>query len=355
MLAPGFASDPDPYFVDRDADVNLNNRILTSVAFLGIKKNGRFQPRGTAFFVGYIQDQHRFDHLVTAEHVVSMLLSSGHEIWLRANLKSGAAAEFHIESTSFRFHPDNEKESTDVAVCPFNRTFTDEGTGELIEIDAAPLWLVEGPQGFLPSADFSENFIGLGAEVAIVGLFRSHYGQNRNIPIVRVGNISALPSEPIKTDYTGYIKAYLIEARSIAGLSGSPVIVMPDTAVTLARGLGGDWPQGAALLGLMHGHFDVQNLNEDVVADADSPSRSVHTGIGIVVPVEKIVETINHPELVAMRKEIVSNTRKSGGATADLATDETEASPPATDANPTHREDFMRLVGAAARKREPED
>jgi hypothetical protein len=30
-------------------------------------------------------------------------------------------------------------------------------------------------------------------------------------------------------------------------------------------------------------------------------------------------------------------------------------SPPATDENPTHREDFMRLVNAAARKPEPKD
>jgi hypothetical protein len=44
------------------------------------------------------------------------------------------------------------------------------------------------------------------------------------------------------------------------------------------------------------------NLNEDVVADQDDPQRSVHTGFGVVVPVEKIIETVKHPELVAMRK-----------------------------------------------------
>jgi hypothetical protein len=48
------------------------------------------------------------------------------------------------------------------------------------------------------------------------------------------------------------------------------------------------------------------NLNEDVVADQDDPQRSVHTGFGVVVPVEKIIETVKHPELVAMRKAVAA-------------------------------------------------
>jgi len=62
----------------------------------------------------------------------------------------------------------------------------------------------------------------------------------------------------------------------------------------------------------MHGHFDVVNLNEDVIADDDEPTRSIHTGIGVVIPVRKILETLEHPELVAMRKAIVSRLRQSG-------------------------------------------
>jgi len=116
------------------------------------------------------------------------------------------------------------------------------------------------------------------------------------------------------------MKAYLVEARSIAGLSGSPVIVMPDSALMLAKGLGGNWPQGAALLGLVHGHFDVPRLNEDVVTNEENPKGGVHTGIGLVVPIEKILETMHHPELVAIRKEIAERMRESGGGgTADVA------------------------------------
>ena len=130
----------------------------------------------------------------------------------------------------------------------------------------------------MPTEEFTKKSIMLGAEIAIVGFFRSHYGKNKNVPIIRAGNISALLGEPIFTKYAGYIQGYLIEARSIAGLSGSPVFVFPDPAILLAKGLVGDMGQGAALLGLMHGHFDVPNLNEDVVADEDEPSRGIHTG-----------------------------------------------------------------------------
>jgi hypothetical protein len=283
--------------VERDARVNLSDKVLKSVAFIGIKKDGRFQPRATAFFVSYKQEQHSFDHLVTAEHVIAGLLTKGHDIWLRVNLKNGDGGEVRLnDPIAFRFHP-NEQERTDVAVCPFTpNAFEDDETGESLTADTVSLVLEETERGFLPTEEFSRQSMGLGAQIAIVGLFRSHYGKNRNVLIVRVGNISALPGEPVFTSYAGYVSAYLVEARSIAGLSGSPVFALPDPAMVVARVLDrGTLGQGAALLGLMHGHFDIPNLNEDVVADEDAPTRGVHTGIGVVIPVNKILETIRHP------------------------------------------------------------
>lgn len=169
-----------------------------------------------------------------------------------------------------------------------------------------------------------------------------------------MGNICTLLEEPVLTKYAGYIKAYLVEARSVAGLSGSPVIVLSDPTVLSARILltGKLEKQPCALLGLMHGHFDVQNLNEDVVSDDDDPKQSVHTGIGIVVPVEKIIETIRHPELMSIRKAIVQKLRKSG-ATPDIIPDDgpLEAKAP----NLHHREDFTALLNAATRKPQSKD
>ena len=64
--------------------------------------------------------------------------------------------------------------------------------------------------------------IGIGSEVYFPGLFVHHHG--RNEPIVRGGIVSSMPTEPVLTEF-GEIHAYLAEARSVGGLSGSPVIV----------------------------------------------------------------------------------------------------------------------------------
>ena len=108
---------PDPYFIRRDTDaMNISDVSRKCVAFLGIRKNGRFHPKATCFFVRYTEDQHSFDHLVTAEHVISGLLTKGHDIWLRANKETGGCCEIRFDDPHvFRFHPNNEVEPTDVS------------------------------------------------------------------------------------------------------------------------------------------------------------------------------------------------------------------------------------------------
>src|ERR1700733_1329755 len=212
---------------------------------------------------------------------------------------------------------------------------------------------LNGPRSFVPLGKTADDLIRPGADVAIIGLFRSHYGANRNIPIIRVGNIAANLGEPVYTAYAGYIQAYLIEARSISGLSGSPVFIVcsPElnviAGIARARGQKLEASVGLGILGMMHGHFDVPNLNEDVVSDSEEPERGVHTGIGVVIPVQKVIETIQHPDLTEMRKETAKKLREKG-ATSDLASDD-EALPPASDANSKHREDFNSLLDAAVK------
>jgi hypothetical protein len=105
------------------------------------------------------------------------------------------------------------------------------------------------------------------------------------------------------------------------------------------------------LFGLVHGHFDVKNLNEDVVADSESDaSGSINAGMAVVIPIEKIMETINHPDFLAERMECATRDREATGATPDAVQDVGEDLP-ASDENPTHLEDFTSLLNEAARKR----
>jgi hypothetical protein len=102
----------------------------------------------------------------------------------------------------------------------------------------------------------------------------------------------------------------------------------------------------------MHGHFDIKNLNMDVVTDNETEALgAINAGVGVVIPVKKIVETVDQPDVMELRRKLIAEASTSG-ATPDIEDDD---GPPASDANPNHRGDFMRLVAAAARKPEPKD
>jgi len=69
------------------------------------------------------------------------------------------------------------------------------------------------------------GFYGVGDECFMLGRFIGHDGRQENLPTVRFGNISMLPEEKIKTPQGNFVDAFLIETRSQAGYSGSPVFV----------------------------------------------------------------------------------------------------------------------------------
>jgi hypothetical protein len=82
-----------------------------------------------------------------------------------------------------------------------------------------------------------------------------------------------------------------------------------------------------------------------------------------VIPALEIIRILLTPELVKMREKFEDDRmdiiRRSRGApkpeVAIKKTDGASSSRLSNDANPTHREDFTRLLGAAARKPAQED
>ena len=291
------------------------------VAFLGDRTTGVFRPRATAFFVSYDYKQFTWYAVVTAEHVVSQLRLSGYEIWMRVNTVDGDVLEVPLPHDAWRFYPD-DRNLSDVAVCPMSppsAVVRDDGKPVALDILVVAL---NGKDGQLATKELiEERQIGVGDEVISIGLFRSHFGRGRNIPIVRTGNIATLLDEPVETRYCGFTDAYLIETRSIGGLSGSPVFVN----LPAWRAIDGSWKFQAGqrqvhLLGLMHGHFDVTDMNSDVAEDAIAKGlNSIHTGIGIVIPVEKIVSTMEHPDFIEIRDRLVAQSREEAGAVPDIA------------------------------------
>lgn len=273
---------------------------LKSVAYVGVMSAGKFHPRATCFFVGISEGGHLFQYLVTAEHVIERALSAGNEIFVRANFVGGGCGQIKLELGQFVFHPNSASDATDVAICPFGFVWVDE-EGKEVKIDACALDLDKGQKSFAPDDNFLKESMRFGAEVCIVGLFSGHAGRDANEPVVRVGNIAALPKEKVVTANGKEIEALLIEARSIGGLSGSPVVLYPSMFNFIARKLRDPnySTKAAALIGLVHGHFDLP-LAEGF--QESGSSAGVNSGIGVVVPVQKILDTLDHPDLIAIRK-----------------------------------------------------
>jgi hypothetical protein len=248
---------------------------------------------GTAFFV-FVPSEIEgtsYGYLVTAKHVASKM--DGQPFLIRVNTKDGKSMLISGKGAHWWTHPTDN--SVDVTVIPWIPP-------ENVEYKAVTTSM------FLTDAVVKEKSIGSGDEVFITGLFAHLSGSKRNLPIVRMGNIAMMPSEPVSTS-AGEIEAYLIEARSIGGLSGSPVFVRE----TVRLGLGSFY-----LLGLMHGHWDLapSAKNDAILMDEDTVGR-VNMGIAIVIPAQKIMEVLNHPELVEIRRKNDEKMRKARLPTPD--------------------------------------
>lgn len=141
-----------------------------------------------------------------------------------------------------------------------------------------------------------ENEVGLGEEVFVVGLFRHHHGNDKNIPIVRVGNLASVGEERVVTRDVGEMDAMLIEARSVGGLSGSPVLLNLGTVRTIGGQLKVAKEGMEFLVGLVHGHFDTARSTLDAAAEdvsSDGSVERVNTGIAVVVPFHSISSVVD--------------------------------------------------------------
>jgi hypothetical protein len=185
--------------------------------------------------------------------------------------------------TRWIFHA-NPTEIVDVAVLPLPRNAVGMVDHSAFELNSAAT-----------DAVIEELHIGLGEDVFLVGLFANHHGKRRNIPIVRFGNIAAMREEHVNTK-SGDMDVYLIEARSIGGLSGSPVFVHLGNQRRVGNNqvMHANSPEGVFyLLGLMHGHWDVDESKIDGTADVKGTGK-VNMGIAMVVPVQNLWKLSNN-------------------------------------------------------------
>jgi hypothetical protein len=254
------------------------------VVFIGfrVKPDDSFRPCGSAFWV--VRPRPHFPkeniaYMVTAAHVVKGMTDRAIDtITLRVNFTGGSCGFIDTKAKNWTFHDDP---TADIAVLSigFNTAEHDHRA-----------W----PMNWTASSEkIKEYGIGPGDELFFIGMFARHFGTTMNIPIVRMGNIAAMPfaDNPIQTK-VGPVVADLAEARSIGGLSGSPVFI--DIFGSMRRV---PFPPPHAglqflLLGLIHGHYDEAEDSTDNLADDGIRKTKINMGIAVVIPVERIAEVL---------------------------------------------------------------
>lgn len=262
---------------------------------------------GTGFLVGVASKtsaQYFHIYAITNDHIICSQKDGN--IYtspvIRWTLPSGETKYIKKEVGDWLPHP-----VADVAITAIG-TFT---------MDSEAKYSIPSRLGFLTQKAIDEFGIGPGDETFMIGRFAGHEGTRRNRPSVRFGNISMMPDEPIvwrkKEQYS-----YLVEGRSLAGYSGSPVFVhIPPFHRNFPDEKKRERFHGPWLLGIDCGHYlrpenlikrisggwDANITNKDWLANANS-------GMMVVAPCSYINELLNEEDLEAKRMEKDEELRK---------------------------------------------
>jgi len=282
--------------------VQVPHELRKCVCFVGGQR-GQLRGVGAAFFVGDPLGVHDAAavYLVTAKHCVQPFDHQEYgpfrTTWLRVNMRHAGSMHLEIPPEMWVCH-----ETADVAVLP-------------LALNMNTFDYLCYPVRNGATAEFiKRHSVTPGEDVFITGLLISHPGKSRVLPIVRVGNIAAFPGDPINL-LTGQDSAYLVEVRSLGGLSGSPAFVhlLPIPAgdkSDVRTAAGGIGTAGRTfLMGLVHGFFPTtENDPNEIGGWAQEP---LNTGISVVVPLERVLDIIDSPAFVEQRE--AAKTRLNAG------------------------------------------
>jgi hypothetical protein len=322
--------------------VRLADDLRKCVVFYGSERlrkgEEEIDPWGTGFVVKTRDNGQTY--LITAAHIVHPLQHCPFSI--RYNERGTGKGRFEpVDSATWFFHPTDD--TVDVAVLEIN----------------VPEWADCVPYdqfGILETDRLEKKDFGPGDMVYTVGVWKLLYGLKKNLPFVHVGHIGLMPEDE-RVPVDGWLKkhggrtlveAYLTEGEPLNGASGSPVFVR--RSLLHAKGTPQQlekWIHGSIWLLGLHSNSWFGKPGEDYDMAKEGGDKIIPRGINVVVPSMKINEVLNQSILKAKRDAQVEAEESARTAT--------KTGLRSSDANPTHREDFTRLLGAAARTPPQED
>lgn len=236
---------------------------------------------GTAFFVTVSNAI----YAVTAQHILDNSEEFG-PLFVRLSTASGYV-DFEAPQSAWTRHP-----STDVAAI----RVPIPGNADFRSIDQSML---------LTDQMVVDHRVGAGDELFFTGLFSEHPGRKRVEPIMRFGMLSMMPHEPIRVKglrVASEIEAYLVEARSWGGHSGSPAFIYYP-AYRSGNSLTVPVALPVFLLGLVQSHYEISSDVELLGDFLGSGKVPINAGIAAVVPSQKIVDVLMDDELVNDREK----------------------------------------------------
>ena len=337
--------------------MQIDEEILNCVGFVGEPSEQGFVASGTCFFVFFVEETEAFRYVVTARHVVRPikfgreLLPADGLVRIRISRETKPPRIIDTVRKEWICH---HNQYVDVCVRPFDLRAEDpDGEFHLSELS------IGGPTSLLyhPMTEHSHGPIDVGDEIFIPSLFTPHVGEKRNIPIVRIGHIAARPIESIRWG-SPTLPAYLIETKSLGGTSGAPVFLhllpsLPrNTRKFQSTQVGRLVPY--ALIGMVLGSHSGKYENDFVEADDEenliSKDADFNAGISIALPIQAVLDVINSDELKKSRMATIEAIKNQSGYRPSSAMKQKSRKD-----NPSHKEDFTRLVDVAARKRPRDD
>ena len=236
----------------------------------------------TCFFVKVYNDVLQgFDYLVTAKHTVRDMYNAGDGF---VRLNSGEPGDLNqgvtyisIPNDDWLFHDD---QSVDIAV----RAFAPKLEGAIARVVIMTLKdnIVDGI-AYVKS--HGGNWPPLeGEEVLFVALMTHFPGVLANQTIVRRGSLALITDEQLPGEY-GPSDYYAVESQIYPGNSGAPVWALLDVV---------DDKSGARtpklwLLGVVTFAFPAA---EELQKKFDTLSTYLNLGIGLVTPIEKVVDIL---------------------------------------------------------------
>ena len=268
--------------------------VLKCVAYLALQQDADDESRraliGTGFFVGVVSNAKpdvSYLYFVTAKHCVAKPQTLG-DLFIRLNRHDGGYEDVQVKCP-WVIHEDP---SVDLAVIPFGPS------SAIYDFKFLKQKMIA------TDADITKHHLGIGDDLFISGLFSRRAGRKRILPIVRFGNIAAMPGERLPDSKTGLdYKAYLAEVRSFGGLSGSPVFAYLAPVRTVEERKAYVAPSVSIfLMGIVRGHWEHEEP-KPIYSMFEDELKHVNWGIAVITPTTELLDILHGEALSNMRKE----------------------------------------------------